>query len=211
VNEQELSRRERKKRENRARILKAARGLFQAQGFDTTSIEEIAETADISKSTFFNYFPSKESLLVEIAAQEVRDLQRLLTVDLAEVPSAVERIHRAMNLLVADTVPRLRLTRRVLLYTMLRSSSIPTPVAQVEALFEHLVKQAQVQGEIRADLNPPDVASVLTGVYFATFSRRIAAADEQPVNTGPELEACLRMLFEGIIGPNYQWKREAQE
>ena len=203
MNEQEPSRRERKKRENKTRILKAARDLFQAQGFDATPIEEITETADVSKSTFFNYFPTKESLLVEIAAQEVQDLRHLVTVDLAEVDSAVEKIHRVMHLLVADTAPRLRLTRRVLLETMLRTSEVPTPVAQVEALFERLVKQAQAQGEIRTDLDPANVASALTGAYFAAFSRWTAAGNEQPSALGSELKAVLNMLFEGVAGPDH--------
>jgi len=204
MSEQELSRRERKKQANKARILKAARDLFQAHGFDATAIEEIAEAADVSKGTFFNYFPTKESLLAEIAAEEVCDLRRLVTVDLADVTSAVEKIQQVMRLLVADTAPRLRLTRRVLLETMLRPSDISTPVTQVEALFERLVKQAQAQGEIRADLNSTDVAGALTGAYFAAFSRWIAASDNQPATLGSELEAVLKMLFEGIAGPNYE-------
>ena len=198
-----LSRRERKKRANKSRILKAARDLFQAQGFDATPIEEIAETADVSKSTFFNYFPTKESLLAEIAAEEVRDLCRLVNVDLAHVPSAVEKIQRVMHLLVTDTAPRLRLTRRVLLETMMRPSDIPTPVTEVEALFERLVRQAQAQGEIRADLNPTDVASAFTGAYFAAFSRWIAAGNDHPASLGSELEAVQQMLFQGIAGPNF--------
>jgi AcrR family transcriptional regulator len=125
-------------------------------------------------------------------------------VDLADVPSAVEKIQRVMRLLVADTAPRLRLTRRVLLETMLRPSNIPTPVTQVEALFARLVKHAQAQGEIRADLNPTDVASALTGAYFGAFSRWIAASGDQPTTLGSELESILQMLFEGIAGPNYQ-------
>jgi hypothetical protein len=109
-----------------------------------------------------------------------------------------------MRLLVADTAPRLRLTRRVLLETMLRPADIPTPVTQVEALFARLVKHAQAQGEIRADLNPTDVASALTGAYFGAFSRWIAASGDQPTTLGSELESILQMLFEGIAGPNYQ-------
>jgi len=201
---QEPSRRERKKQANKARMLKAVRDLLQTQGFDKTSIEQIAEAADVSKSTFFNYFPTKESLLVEIAAQEVQDLRRLVTVNLADVPSAVEKIRHVMGLLVADTAPRLRLTRRVLLGTMLRPSSLPTPVAQVEVIFDRLVREAQAQGEIRAGLNPTDVASALTGAYFAAFSRWTAAGSEQPAALGSELEAVLKMLFEGIAGPNYR-------
>jgi len=90
------------------------------------------------------------------------------------------------------------------LETMLRPSSMPTPVARVEVIFERLVREAQAQGGIRADLKPSDVAGALTGAYFAAFSRWAAAGSEQPAALGSELEAVLKMLFEGIAGPNYR-------
>jgi AcrR family transcriptional regulator len=88
----DLSRRERKKIESRARILKAARRLFQQKDYDNTSIEEIAETADVSKSTFFNYFPTKESLLDGIAADEIAEIRFLIKADLVGITSPVEKI-----------------------------------------------------------------------------------------------------------------------
>lgn len=56
-------RRARKRAETRARILAAARELFLAQGFDATTIDQIAERADISKRSFFDYFPAKEDVV----------------------------------------------------------------------------------------------------------------------------------------------------
>jgi len=56
-------RRARKRAETRARILTAARELFLAQGFEATTIDQIAERADISKRSFFDYFPAKEDLI----------------------------------------------------------------------------------------------------------------------------------------------------
>lgn len=57
-------RRERKRRETRARITEAAMQLFQERGFSAVTIDEIAERADISKPTFFNYFPAKEDVVL---------------------------------------------------------------------------------------------------------------------------------------------------
>jgi AcrR family transcriptional regulator len=56
-------RRERKRRETRERIAEAAKKLFLKNGFDGTTIEDITEAADVSKRTFFGYFPSKEDLI----------------------------------------------------------------------------------------------------------------------------------------------------
>ena len=54
--------RERKKRETRQRISDVATGLFVARGFDNVTVAEIAEAANVSKMTVFNYFPRKEEL-----------------------------------------------------------------------------------------------------------------------------------------------------
>jgi AcrR family transcriptional regulator len=56
-------RRERKRRETRERIAEAAKKLFLKNGFDGTTIEDITEAADVSKRTFFGYFPSKEDVI----------------------------------------------------------------------------------------------------------------------------------------------------
>jgi AcrR family transcriptional regulator len=56
--------RERKKRETRDRIVEAAFALFQAQGYDETSLQQIAERAGVAARTVSNYFPLKVDLLV---------------------------------------------------------------------------------------------------------------------------------------------------
>ncbi len=55
----ESGRRERKKAATRARIVEAATELFRRQGYQATSIEEIAEAADVAARTFYSYFDAK--------------------------------------------------------------------------------------------------------------------------------------------------------
>src|SRR3954452_17476454 len=57
--------RERKKQKTRWPIQEHALRLFAQQGYDATTIEQIAEAAEISPSTFFRYFKTKEDLVVE--------------------------------------------------------------------------------------------------------------------------------------------------
>jgi AcrR family transcriptional regulator len=54
--------RERKKRQTRALIAAAAHRLFSERGFDAVTVAEVAQAADVSEGTVYNYFPTKEDL-----------------------------------------------------------------------------------------------------------------------------------------------------
>jgi AcrR family transcriptional regulator len=54
--------RERKKARTRASIQEVALQLFEQQGYEATTVEQIAEAAEVSPSTFFRYFPTKEDV-----------------------------------------------------------------------------------------------------------------------------------------------------
>ena len=196
-----LSRRERKKQENQRRILEAALQLFETQGVEAITIDAIAEAADVSRGTFFNYFPTKESLLSAIAAEELRDLQQRRGV--ANNDSAVARIRGLMRVLMTDSLAFLHVTRYILLDAMLHPTAAASPSAHLDAILRPLVQQAQAQGEIRADLDPAAVAGALVGVYLGAFFRLIAddAVVDQAVLAG--VEATIDLLFEGIAGTSH--------
>ncbi|MGA4840966.1 TetR/AcrR family transcriptional regulator [Streptomyces sp. G45] len=69
----ELGLRERKKRQTAARIWRTAVDLFAERGFEKVSVAEIAAAADVSKMTVFNYFGTKEDLLLGPMEQHVGD------------------------------------------------------------------------------------------------------------------------------------------
>jgi AcrR family transcriptional regulator len=56
--------RERKKTKTRFAIQQEALRLFQEQGYQATTVEQIAEAADVSPSTVFRYFPTKDALVL---------------------------------------------------------------------------------------------------------------------------------------------------
>lgn len=67
----------------RERLVVAAVDLFNEQGYDATTVAQIAERAGVTRSTFFRYFPDKRELLV--AGQQT--LSRLLAEGIAEAPA----------------------------------------------------------------------------------------------------------------------------
>ncbi|MBO2448554.1 TetR/AcrR family transcriptional regulator [Actinomadura barringtoniae] len=98
----------------RERLVMAAVDLFTEQGYDATTVAQIAERAGVTKSTFFRHFPDKRELLV--AGQET--LSRLLVEGIAEAPgdatpldavaAGLERASTAMGPATRELAPRLR-------------------------------------------------------------------------------------------------------
>jgi AcrR family transcriptional regulator len=97
----------------RERLVLAAVDLFTEQGYDATTVAQIAERAGVTKSTFFRHFPDKHQLLV--AGQQT--LSRLLTEGIAEAPESatpleavaagLERASSAMGPMNRELAPRL--------------------------------------------------------------------------------------------------------
>lgn len=98
----------------RERLVIAAVDLFAEQGYDATTVAQIAERAGTTKSTFFRYFPDKRELLV--AGQET--LSRLLVEGIAQAPQGaspldavaegLERASGAMGSMNRQLGPRLK-------------------------------------------------------------------------------------------------------
>lgn len=85
--------RERKKIQTRRRLLAEATKLFTERGFDQVSVAEIAEAADVSKMTVFNYFDSKEDLVFSPMDEHIGDVSRVVR-DRAPGESAVAAMRR---------------------------------------------------------------------------------------------------------------------
>ncbi|MBB5931903.1 acyl-CoA-like ligand-binding transcription factor [Streptomyces echinatus] len=60
-----LGLRERKKQKTRERVRREAYRLFTEHGYEATTVDQIADAAEISSSTFFRYFPTKEDVVIQ--------------------------------------------------------------------------------------------------------------------------------------------------
>ena len=78
--EVQMSRRERKKLQSRNKILDAAVVMFLDKGYQSSSIADIMNEADLGVGTFYNYFNSKDDILLCLLDRMALDVQNRLTV-----------------------------------------------------------------------------------------------------------------------------------
>src|SRR5204863_5632692 len=88
------SRRERRSADIRERLFRSALLLFAQKGFAETTVEDITEAADVGKGTFFNYFPSKDHILLAFGEMQLSKLEASIeTARQTNEPMQIGRAH----------------------------------------------------------------------------------------------------------------------
>ncbi|KPI06082.1 transcriptional regulator, TetR family [Actinobacteria bacterium OK074] len=113
--EPRLGLRERKKQKTRMAIRRATYRLVEQQGYERTTVEQIAEAAEVSPSTVFRYFPTKEDIVITdeydpIMEQLLRDRPK----DEPLLESLRHVVHNTMNQYKYETPAELRLRARLM-------------------------------------------------------------------------------------------------
>nr|HID12381.1 TetR/AcrR family transcriptional regulator [Anaerolineae bacterium] len=194
------SRRERKKQETRQRLMEAALRLFREQGYDATTVEEIAEAADVAKGTFFNYFETKEAILPALAAWRLRQLEEALSPERGAPASPVARIKLALRLVAKDPLSDPIIARRLFAAGMHRQHI--HAVHALTNLLAEQVRQAQTAGEIRADLDPIYLGGVIRALFFQQVM--MWHCGYRPTHLPELLDTAVDLLLDGAAGPKWR-------
>lgn len=148
------SRRERNKQETRQRILAAASRLLAVQGMTATTADAIAEGANISRATFFNYFPSKAAVIAALVSD--LDSAFSITIDIERQTQATtaERLERVFTLTAARFLSAPALYRTILGesergYVHARQSG--ERFGRMQGVLRTLLAEGVARGEVRSD------------------------------------------------------------
>ena len=159
-------RRERKKRELRARIYETARQLFLERGFEATTVAEITEAADVAQGTFFNHFSSKQAVLAEITSEVSDHLRGMVDEQIARSVSTLERITRFADS-VAHQLSQARGLARHVVLELMRTGTRPGEaypyLSGVHEPFTVLLREGQDRSEVRSDLDAAFLAEIVVG------------------------------------------------
>jgi AcrR family transcriptional regulator len=191
-------RRQRRSAETRERLFRAALKLFADKGFAETTVEDITNSADVGKGTFFNYFPSKEHILVAFSDMQLGKLQT--TVDhLRDRPEPMRSFFRSMTLRMTEEPAKAPDVVRAILQANLSILSVRSVMqernARAEALLTQLVQIGQERGEFRGDVPALELAQVFRQTIFGTLLMWSLYGD---ASLAERIERAMEILWMGI-------------
>jgi AcrR family transcriptional regulator len=174
----------------------AAVDLVAQKGYDETSIDEIAERADVARATFFNYFQRKEDLISEWGDRRRAALMVSLEAASSYGASPVQQLMRCMEVLAKLNEEERALTA-AMLSAWVRAGRPIVEEPYLAHVFSAIVQQGLDQGELQSNLTAERLGTVLRDIYFGALYRWI----DDGVDSGDlagELQQILRMLLEGL-------------
>ena len=195
-------RRERKSAETRERLFRAALDLFAKKGFNETTVGDITEAADVGKGTFFNYFPSKDHILLAFGEMQLSKLQ--VAIDEARRTSEpMPQFLRSLGVRMTQEPTRHPGIIRALLLAYLSSTPVREAMldlqTRVHALHTEIVSIGQGRGEIRNDLPTEEIAHVFRQTIFGTLLIWSLQGD---ATLHDRIEAAFRVLWSGLAPRN---------
>jgi len=173
--------REEKKQATRAAIVDTALALFRAKGFHATRIQDITDRLRISEATFFNYFPTKESVLeavadgvidgsIAILDREASDRARPVAERLADLAAEFA------DQLDGDPDFVVLLAGNTRYFLGIRTARFDRALALLAQLFT----EGQSRGEVRDDIAAAHLAELFLSATFGAIQNWVQAGGQDP-------------------------------
>lgn len=197
--------RDRKKAKQRAALTAAAIQLFRDHGFERTRMEDIATAAEVSVATVYNYFPTKQQILVDIVRSDVIGGQDPSAEVLSDPPADPVDAFMALIRIEIRNVsgePDKKLWRE-LLASMIRDQDNRTEIEELRGLFRaNLRRLAKVLAERGALRGKVDIEALVDIAYaiFAYHFRQLVCLDHLTVQQSLRY---IRRDLKALVGPYY--------
>jgi AcrR family transcriptional regulator len=193
-----MSLRERKKQNNKRAILESAISLFNENGYDNTSIEQIAQKAGVGKGTIYSYFNNKKSIIKGFCEYELETIHNQLISQTNQNATVLEQmliIYMTEFHHVIKNPEFGRLYMREVLFPT--ESDVENTTELDEKYFDVLfpiLKRGQERGELRKDLELLHIIGHFYSLFIllihAWFSKRVATED---------VESSMKVLFTQVL------------
>jgi AcrR family transcriptional regulator len=188
-------RRARRRLQRSNEVYEAAIALFVERGYDATTMGDIADRADVARTSVFNYFPRKAAFLYEWIERR-RRRAAIATQGLDDQPIA-EILASYLGELAGINVAGRAEAAVLMPLTFHYVETGPTTVGPLGDTLAAYVKRAAERREIRAGVSPAIVGTLIANGYFATVLQWLCA-QPPPFDLREELRQMLDIVLHGI-------------
>ena len=193
-----LGRRERKKLETRDRLVACAAALFTERGYVSTTMDDIAECADVARATVFNYFTRKEDLVLAWFGQRRGELAEILA-DSADADTDTSGRLRDAIRTIARFFTEAPATGRAMVRAWLQAGGpMLAPGSETPRMFASIIRSGQQEGDVAADIDPERAGLVIFDAYLGVLYRW-GTVDGDPSPLEDDLIAALDVVLAGIV------------
>jgi AcrR family transcriptional regulator len=196
----EVGLRERKKARLRTQIIDTAIKLFRKHGYQTTRIDDIVRTLDISQPTFFRYFPSKDAVLREVGERGYRCICERLRSELSTKAGTGERLRRLYVTMAREVEADRQLWQAVVLSGAMdpvRSAELRGHEEAAVGLLREILTQGQKRGEVTRAFPVVHLAEFMEGLY-STVVRQWAVDLTGPHQLTDRVRSAVEFFLRGI-------------
>lgn len=196
------SRRERRSAETRERLFRSALQLFAQKGFEETTVEDITEAADVGKGTFFNYFPSKDHILIAFSDMQIGKLEQAVA-GLRSSGQPLQEFMRSLVLKMTEEPIRNPGLIRALLRGYLSTTAVREMMIQKQnhahGLHKQMIEIGQGRGEVRSDIPAAEIAHFFRQTILGTLLIWSVTGD---ATLRERIDSALQILWCGIAPRN---------
>ncbi|GAB2627397.1 TetR family transcriptional regulator [Paractinoplanes abujensis] len=188
-------RRARQRERRRAEIYTAALELFVERTYDGTTMEDIADRADVARATVFNHFSRKAAFLQEWAALRREQALKAAYAGGPDSPIREVLVRFFTEIGALSSASRPESVAVILESVRLAETWQRPPLA---AAFAAAVVRAQQSGEIDPAVNADRVGLTLASSYYATLTAW-ASEEPAPFDLSEEMAATVDLLLNGVL------------
>jgi AcrR family transcriptional regulator len=176
-------RRERKKDETKRKIIDVALEMFHRQGFAATTMEQIADTADVAKGTLYNHFATKEAIVGEYMRRTVRENEPDAVKFFKELPDTRSRLYVFMEKIAEWT----ELNKEIVgIYVSYRMQNLFRPQDErersgFESLLAKIIGHGQASGELRKNISQEKLVKYFEVLHAMTLRNWLVEPEEFPL------------------------------
>ena len=190
--------REEKKLQYRQKILEAAAVEFEKRGFTNTSVSNIMQTADLGVGTFYNYFGSKEEVLMNLVKNLFTQVEEKVQAQ-AENFSSLELLEIACKH-TAELIDGKRFILSLMMTAVTHSDKPQLSPKNLSPgfkdVFDEIILRGQERGEIRKDIDVDIISELFHSIYQA------AAFSKLQIPFQDNVQLKVKILLDGIAARN---------